>query len=63
MSGHTLDRIEAGILGAIVALLVIVLAAQTYHAQQAGHLERITEDDARWNCSTMGNRICGPVAP
>jgi hypothetical protein len=23
--------------------------------------ERITEDDPRWECSTMGNRICGPV--
>lgn len=20
----------------------------------------ITEDDARWNCLTMGNRVCGP---
>ncbi len=22
---------------------------------------RITEDDPRWDCRTMGNRICGPV--
>ena len=22
---------------------------------------RIEEDEAGWNCSTMGNRICGPV--
>lgn len=22
--------------------------------------ERITEDDPRWDCRTMGNKICGP---
>jgi hypothetical protein len=22
--------------------------------------ERIEEDDPRWDCTTMGNRICGP---
>lgn len=24
--------------------------------------ERITEDDPRWDCRTMGNKICGPGA-
>lgn len=24
---------------------------------------RIEEDDPRWDCRTMGNRICGEVAP
>lgn len=24
--------------------------------------ERITEDDPRWDCRTMGNKICGPNA-
>lgn len=23
--------------------------------------ERITEDDPRWDCHTVGNRICGPL--
>lgn len=23
--------------------------------------ERITEDDPRWDCHTMGNKICGPL--
>jgi len=26
-----------------------------------GAVKRITEDDPRWNCATMGNRVCGPV--
>jgi hypothetical protein len=26
-----------------------------------GQGSRITEDDPRWDCNTMGNRICGPV--
>jgi hypothetical protein len=24
--------------------------------------ERIEEDDPRWDCETMGNRVCGPEA-
>jgi hypothetical protein len=24
--------------------------------------ERIEEDDPRWNCKTMGNKVCGPTA-
>lgn len=24
--------------------------------------ERIEEDDPRWDCATMGNRICGPLS-
>lgn len=23
-------------------------------------IERITEDDPRWDCETMGNGVCGP---
>lgn len=34
-----------------VALLVLLMSA---HGQQ-----RITEDDPRWDCRTMGNKICG----
>ena len=28
-----------------------------------GFAQRITEDDPRWDCRTMGNKICGPNAP
>lgn len=24
--------------------------------------EHIDEDDPRWDCATMGNRVCGPTA-
>lgn len=26
-------------------------------------MERITEDDPRWDCLTMGDRVCGPSLP
>lgn len=31
------------------------------HHRPAHQQPRITEDDPRWNCHTMGNRICGPI--
>lgn len=30
---------------------------------EPGPGDRITEDDPRWDCATMGNRICGPGRP
>ena len=30
----------------------------TGHVLPSG--ERIQEDDERWDCRTMGNRVCGP---
>jgi hypothetical protein len=27
--------------------------------QDAGLVDTITEDDPRWDCKTMGNKICG----
>lgn len=33
----------------------------TDNGQTATTTERIFEDDPRWDCRTMGNRICGPV--
>lgn len=38
-----------------VALLLITLVVLSVAHQP----DRITEDDPRWNCRTMGNRICG----
>lgn len=45
----------------IVSLLligVLALSSALVRGQQ-----RITEDDPRWDCRTMGNKICGPNAP
>jgi len=36
----------------IAAVVVLCLAG-------CNHKARITEDDPRWNCTTMGNHICG----
>lgn len=30
------------------------------HLMPAGAVEIIAEDDPRWDCRTMGNRLCGP---
>lgn len=59
-----LDRLEAAVVGAIVALLVMVLAAQVHHAAQPDRLERVTcqEDEPCWDCNAMGNHVCGPFA-
>jgi len=37
-------------LSGLLVVLAVVVSAQ----------ERITEDDPRWDCKTMGNKICGP---
>lgn len=50
-------RAGAVALAVKVSLTLGALAIAT-HAH--GTPTRITEDDPRWNCTTMGNRICGP---
>lgn len=40
---------------------VAILAAAALLAILPATSPRIEEDDPRWNCSTMGNMICGPV--
>lgn len=54
----------SGFLGAVVSLAVtggIFLGAVVagYTRGTTGS-EVITEDDARWDCRTMGNGLCGP---
>jgi len=43
------------ILVPLVALLIAGCAGLNPH--------RITEDDPRWDCHTMGNHVCGPTLP
>ena len=38
----------------MIALAVIILLATMVDAQG-----KVYEDDARWNCRTMGNQVCG----
>lgn len=39
----------------IYTISILLVLAMSTVAQ-----ERITEDDPRWDCRTMGNKICGP---
>lgn len=40
-------------------LIIALLLSAAMQPQQV--TSRITEDDPRWDCHTMGNRICGVV--
>lgn len=48
---------------AVVALATASLGYLAWSGSPAhavtGPGSRITEDDPRWNCTTMGNRVCG----
>jgi hypothetical protein len=69
---ETIKAIAIAIAVATILMLAL-LQASAYGARQveaherqneiqigtAVHIERITEDDPRWNCETMGNLICG----
>lgn len=45
----------------IVVLSVVVVLSVLFMVQRSKSQERITEDDPRWDCKTMGNKVCGPV--
>lgn len=52
-------------IGLIAAIPFVISAAQHVPASAPATVptaapERITEDDPRWDCRTMGNHICGP---
>lgn len=53
--------LAAIVLAMVAALLIVNLKPAQIQAQQ--QTERITEDDPRWDCRTMGNKVCGPNAP
>lgn len=42
----------------VVITLTLLLVGSIIYAQRG---QRITEDDPRWDCHTMGNKICGPL--
>lgn len=46
----------------VVAFTLLAWAARpaTHDTKPATPTTRCTEDMACWNCSTMGNRVCGP---
>lgn len=40
----------------------VVSFAESTYTDVSGLTLKITEDDPRWDCATMGNLICGPLA-
>jgi hypothetical protein len=45
---------------AIVGWLALAMPPANAHPTSSSTPTRITEDDPRWDCRTMGNRLCGP---
>jgi hypothetical protein len=47
-----------------LAYSALLLASPLLNDLRSGSVvtERIEEDDPRWNCKTMGNKVCGPNA-
>lgn len=56
MRGH---RIMARMVFAILATLAFASGCSSTTRPPVPTV--ITEDDPRWDCETMGNRICGPT--
>lgn len=58
-----LPALTGGIALALLLALGGVLEShtRTLTIEPATTLERIEEDDPRWDCATMGNRVCGPA--
>ncbi|MCA1806259.1 MAG: hypothetical protein LC687_00040 [Actinobacteria bacterium] len=48
------DKVLIATLAAIIATLLFLLMTAGSRLET-----RIEEDDPRWDCATMGNRICG----
>ena len=46
----------------ISLVLVGVLALGSVACSRSVAQQRITEDDSRWDCRTMGNKVCGPTS-
>lgn len=46
----------------MISRLALTLALLISLAVAVPAQQRITEDDPRWDCRTMGNKICGPNA-
>lgn len=56
----TANRSRALFFALLVLLALIGGFATGPWTWDSNGYERIEEDDPRWDCRTMGNRICGP---
>lgn len=66
MARHVMTgRFLAGVLALAVSAGVLIGAVTVSLATSEGHPAPvsgvITEDDPRWDCTTMGDRVCGPT--
>lgn len=64
MSTKNLNRfLTLGII-ATLAFTLFIVAVFTVPALRTtpDRAERIEEDDPRWDCATMGNKVCGPTS-
>ena len=61
--GRNMQALTVAALGLVVFLLLIVpmVVGTVDKVQALRDQPRIEEDDPRWDCATMGNRICGPA--
>lgn len=61
---RSLSVASAGAL-CLVFFFLLVVSPTNADALQAttAPQQRITEDDPRWDCRTMGNKVCGPNQP
>jgi hypothetical protein len=51
----------AWLLLAALAIGVYVLVAEVHHAPTHRAPTVCVEGDPCWNCTTMGNKLCGPI--
>ena len=63
MSTKTLNRfLAAGIIASLAfSLFIIAVFAMPATSTTPKVVEVIEEDDPRWDCATMGNKVCGPT--
>jgi hypothetical protein len=45
----------------LVVLSLVVILSILFTIRAANSQQKITEDDPRWDCKTMGNKICGKI--
>ena len=56
-------RLIVGVVGTVLTILMYAGCGRAidHNLDQINRPLEIQEDDPRWNCKTMGNRICGKV--
>lgn len=64
---HLDSSIAFIVIGCLLLAAILILTASKPTKSQPTPVPMptapIQEDDPRWDCRTMGNRICGPLAP